>query len=119
MSLSLIKTGFMAACVTFSLSSTTGFAKEYYKWVDAKGSTHYTTTPPPKSAKKKGKVDTYGASRTSTPNPSTPENINNIEQPTQNTTIVSGEKVIVFPPPTALPRIQAQPDSETSAPAAQ
>ena len=41
--------------------STTGFAKEYYKWVDAKGSTHYTITPPPKSAQKKGKVDTYGA----------------------------------------------------------
>lgn len=118
MSSSFIKTGFMAACVTFSLSSTTGFAKEYYKWVDAKGSTHYTTTPPPKSAKKKGKVDTYGASRTSTPNQSNSENINNIEQPTQNTTIVSGEKVIVLPTPTASPRIQAQPDNETSAPAA-
>jgi hypothetical protein len=61
MSSSFIKIGFMAACFTFSLSSTTGFAKEYYKWVDAKGSTHYTTTPPPKSAQKKGKVDTYGA----------------------------------------------------------
>ena len=119
MSLSLIKTGFMAACVTFSLSSTTGFAKEYYKWVDAKGSTHYTTTPPPKSAKKKGKVDTYGSSRSSTPNPSAPENINNIEQPTQNTTIVSGEKVIVLPTPTASPVIRSQPDNETSAPAAQ
>ena len=34
-------------------------AKEYYKWVDSKGSTHYTTTPPPKSAKKQGKLETH------------------------------------------------------------
>ena len=35
-------------------------AREYYKWVDAKGSTHYTATPPPKSAKKQGRVETFG-----------------------------------------------------------
>lgn len=35
-------------------------AQEFYKWVDQKGSTHYTTTPPPKNAKKLSKVDTYG-----------------------------------------------------------
>ena len=40
-------------------------AKEYYKWVDRNGSTHYTTTPPPKNARHQGKVDTYGASRNS------------------------------------------------------
>lgn len=40
--------------------STTSFATEYYKWVDSKGSTHYTKTPPPASVKKKTKVDTYG-----------------------------------------------------------
>ena len=75
MSSSFIKIGFMAACFTFSLSSTTGFAKEYYKWVDTKGSTHYTTTPPPKSAQKKGKVDTYGSNTLpqSSKNTSTPE----------------------------------------------
>ncbi|MDN5513140.1 DUF4124 domain-containing protein [Acinetobacter sp.] len=61
MASSCIKIGFIATGLILSLSSTTSFAKEYYKWVDAKGSTHYTTTPPPKSAKKKGKVDTYGA----------------------------------------------------------
>ncbi|WP_407307225.1 DUF4124 domain-containing protein [Acinetobacter sp.] len=108
----------MAACVTFSLSSTTGFAKEYYKWVDAKGSTHYTTTPPPKSAKKKGKVDTYGTSRSSTPHQSPPKNIKTIEQPNQNTTIVSGEKIIVVPTPPVSPVIQAEPDNNTSTPAA-
>ncbi|WP_228146852.1 DUF4124 domain-containing protein [Acinetobacter sp. ANC 4470] len=52
--------------MSFSLSSTTSFAKEYYKWVDAKGSTHYTATPPPKSAQKKGKVGTYGWNHAST-----------------------------------------------------
>lgn len=36
------------------------YAKEYYKWVDSNGSTHYSATPPPKSAKNKGKIDTYG-----------------------------------------------------------
>ncbi|PWB15108.1 DUF4124 domain-containing protein [Acinetobacter sp. AM] len=41
-------------------SSTSLWAKDYYKWVDANGSTHYTTTPPPKSAQKKGKIQTYG-----------------------------------------------------------
>ena len=41
-------------------SSTSLWAKDYYKWVDANGSTHYTTTPPPKNAQKKGKIQTYG-----------------------------------------------------------
>lgn len=40
-------------------------AQPYYKWIDAKGSTHYTLTPPPKGAKKQGKVETY-SSHTST-----------------------------------------------------
>lgn len=53
----------MAACLVgmgIAMGSTQSFAKTYYKWVDSQGSTHYTTTPPPKTAKKKGKVDTYG-----------------------------------------------------------
>ena len=66
MSPAFIKFGFMAICLSFSLSSTSSFAKEYYKWVDAKGSTHYTATPPPKSAQKKGKINTYGSHHTST-----------------------------------------------------
>ena len=39
---------------------TPAMAQQYYKWVDQKGSTHYTVTPPPKSAKHKGKINTYG-----------------------------------------------------------
>lgn len=58
------------------MSSTSSFAKTYYKWVDSQGSTHYTTTPPPKSAKKQGKVDTYGWKNT--PPPATTE----VAQPT-------------------------------------
>lgn len=57
----------------FSIANSS--AKEYYKWVDSKGSTHYTTTPPPKTAKKKGKVDTYGwRTGTTTTQNSSPQN---------------------------------------------
>ena len=58
------------------------FAKEYYKWVDSKGTTHYTTTPPPKSSKSRGKIDTYGY-RTSTPTTSTAQQ--NSSNTTSNT----------------------------------
>lgn len=36
------------------------FAKEFYKWVDSNGSTHYSANPPPKNARHKTKVETYG-----------------------------------------------------------
>lgn len=53
-------------CLLFSVSTflcaTQVSAKEFYKWVDAKGSTHYTTTPPPKNVQHKGKVNTYSSS---------------------------------------------------------
>lgn len=34
-------------------------AQDFYKWVDANGSTHYTSTPPPKNAKRLGSISTY------------------------------------------------------------
>lgn len=40
----------------------------FYKWVDAKGTTHYTLTPPPKSARKIKKVATYNDVPSSTVN---------------------------------------------------
>ncbi|OTG67706.1 hypothetical protein B9T28_01875 [Acinetobacter silvestris] len=52
-----------------TLSSSQSFAKQYYKWTDSKGSTHYTNTPPPKNAKSKSKIDTYGAHSTVTNTP--------------------------------------------------
>lgn len=58
------KTNFLmlgcSAALLLAGFSSQSMAKEYYKWVDAKGSTHYTTTPPPKSAKKQGKMQTHG-----------------------------------------------------------
>lgn len=51
----VIKITFIPLCLILSLGSTSSFAKEYYKWVDAKGSTHYTTTPPQNQLRKKAK----------------------------------------------------------------
>ena len=55
------------ACMGLTMVTTQSFAKTYYKWVDSQGSTHYTTTPPPKTAKKRGKIDTYGWNGNSAP----------------------------------------------------
>ena len=69
----------LASIIAFT--ATQSFAKQYYKWVDANGSTHYTTTPPPEKAKKHGKVDTYGASRST---PIAPVQNNTTSQPQNN-----------------------------------
>ena len=56
------------------ISNVSIYAKEFYKWVDANGSTHYTDTPPPKSTKQT-KVHTYGwnnSNPTQTTAPSAP-----------------------------------------------
>ncbi|WP_109440493.1 DUF4124 domain-containing protein [Acinetobacter haemolyticus] len=59
------------------------YAQQYYKWVDAKGSTHYTTTLPPKGAKRLDKVSTYGSNNNqNNPNSST----QNQQTPPQHTT---------------------------------
>ena len=46
--------------IALTAMSSLSSAAEYYKWVDSKGTTHYTKTPPPATAKKKAKVETYG-----------------------------------------------------------
>ena len=56
----MIRLSCLSASLILIFATSSVSAKQYYKWVDANGSTHYTTTPPPKTAKKKGKVDTYG-----------------------------------------------------------
>lgn len=82
----------MLSCSTALLLagiSSQSMAKEYYKWVDAKGSTHYTTTPPPKNAKKQGKAQTHGWSNSAPyqPNAETkPETRPENATPTQSTT---------------------------------
>jgi len=35
------------------------YAQDFYKWVDATGSTHYTVNPPPNHVKKLGSISTY------------------------------------------------------------
>jgi len=62
-----------AAFIALFLSMTSVVqAKQYYKWVDSNGSTHYTTTPPPKNVRTQSKVHTYGwhndSTSTTTPN---------------------------------------------------
>ncbi|USP40003.1 DUF4124 domain-containing protein [Acinetobacter sp. XS-4] len=62
MNLSYLKTSLYTAVTTAILIySSQSQAQQYYKWMDKNGSTHYTTTPPPKSAKHLNKVSTYGS----------------------------------------------------------
>ena len=68
MKLTHVKTSLCTAlAVCAFLCTTQTQAQQYYKWVDAKGSTHYTTTPPPKGAKRLDKIATYGSSVYSAP----------------------------------------------------
>ena len=61
---SYLKTGlYTIATIALLFCSTQNHAQQYYKWVDANGSTHYTTTPPPKGAKRLNKVSTYGGNQ--------------------------------------------------------
>lgn len=62
------------AITAILLCSSQNHAQQYYKWMDANGSTHYTTTPPPKGAKRLDKVSTYGSSHQVKQNPSQQDN---------------------------------------------
>ena len=74
------RTTYLSALIaSLSCVSQASSAQEFYKWIDSKGSTHYTTTPPPKNAKKLSKVDTYGsrqsnAVKTASPSPTAQNN---------------------------------------------
>ncbi len=54
--------GALFVSISFGLMSHQASAQDFYKWTDSNGSTHYTTTPPPKvkGVKQKGKVNTSG-----------------------------------------------------------
>jgi len=93
-------------------------AKQYYKWVDSKGSTHYTTTPPPKNARSQSKVNTYGYhgdSRPANPAPTTQPNASQNQpqngQP-QGTQPVTPAPV-VNPPNTQQPNVAPQNEQNT------
>lgn len=92
----------IATVVIFSLNANSTFAAEYYKWVDSKGTTHYSKNPPPKSAKKRTTVKTYGyRGNTSTTTP-----------PTTPTAPVSPETTEVVAPQVAPPAEQSKPAPE-------
>lgn len=76
---------FIVGAITFASSAV--FANNFYKWTDSKGTTHYTKTPPPKNAKQRGTVETYGyQSSNSTPSAQQPpQNNTNVVEPTTNT----------------------------------
>ncbi|MCE6008585.1 DUF4124 domain-containing protein [Acinetobacter soli] len=74
----------------FAFTTNMLYAQSYYKWIDAQGSTHYTKTPPPKGAKKQGKVDTYSStsstsaatsSRSTPPTPTTTSSLGSNSSP--------------------------------------
>lgn len=69
-----MKTFYLITALTLLPFSNSTFAQQYYKWVDKNGSTHYTTTPPPKGAKRLDKVSTYGASQPTQPQTTTASN---------------------------------------------
>lgn len=97
-----------------SVTAATSHAKQYYKWVDSNGSTHYTTTPPPKNARSKSKVDTYGYRGSSTPT-----NQQNAPANTQQNSPQNGQPVnnvpVVNPPqqqqPTVIPQNNTNSDT--------
>lgn len=72
----------LSCAISLGICSSSASAIQYYKWVDAKGTTHYTKTPPPKTAKKATTVDTYGWKNSSP----TPPRTNETEVQTENST---------------------------------
>ena len=95
----------MLVLSTLALSSTSSFAKEYYKWTDSKGSTHYTTSPPPKNAKKHGKIDTYGQTA-STQHTAASNSANSSTEvaSSQNNTVQSQQQPVNFVQQNQAPR---------------
>ena len=93
-------------------------AKQYYKWVDTKGSTHYTTTPPPKNARSQSKVNTYGYHGDSRPtNPAPTAQPNTSQNQPQNGQPQGTQPVtpapVVNPPNTQQPNVAPQNEQNT------
>ena len=113
------KMGLLSLSIALTSIAPSTFAQNFYKWVDAKGSTHYTATPPPSNAKKKSKVETYGWKTTptvktntaseneqaATPQNTPPTNTANNNQQTQPTPIPQvGQAAPVESAPTGIAR---------------
>nr|WP_312326109.1 DUF4124 domain-containing protein [Acinetobacter oleivorans] len=113
MNLSFLKTSLYTAVATAILVySTQSQAQQYYKWMDKNGSTHYTTTPPPKSAKHLNKVSTYGSQsfvKNSTPS-SEQQSQDKTDKVVQEATNVAQEKNA---PAVAIPPVASTPSAPT------
>jgi hypothetical protein len=51
---------YLTICGFLLFGITLSHAQDFYKWIDKNGTTHYTVTQPPTSAKKIDTVTTYG-----------------------------------------------------------
>lgn len=98
----LKKFGLIGLIILFPMNS---HAQKFYKWVDSKGSTHYTTTPPPKNSKKVGSINTYNdlpSGSIPTQSNTTPTQSNPAEQqnaPAENNSKpTTGTEYIPLPP---------------------
>lgn len=113
MNLSYLKTSLYTAVATVILvCSSQSQAQQYYKWMDKNGSTHYTTTPPPKSAKHLNKVSTYGSQssvKNSTPSPEQ-QSQDKTDKVVQEVTNVAQEKNA---PAVAVPPVAPTPSAPT------
>ncbi len=114
MNLSYLKTILYTAVATAILvCSTQSQAQQYYKWMDKNGSTHYTTTPPPKSAKHLNKVSTYGSQSSVKNSTSSPE-----QQPQDKTDKVVHDATNVAQeknaPAAAVPPVASAPSAPTA-----
>jgi len=104
MNLSYLKTTLYTVVTTaILLSSSQGQAQQYYKWMDKSGSTHYTTTPPPKGAKHLNKVSTYGSqaiqkTSTSSPEQQPQDKTEKVVQDTANVTQEKAAPAVAVPP---------------------
>lgn len=113
MNLSYLKTSLYTAVTTAILvCSSQSQAQQYYKWMDKNGSTHYTTTPPPKSAKHLNKVSTYGSQsfvKNSAPS-SEQQSQDKTDKVVQEATNVAQEKNA---PAVAIPPVASTPSTPT------
>ncbi|MBH2001810.1 MAG: DUF4124 domain-containing protein [Moraxellaceae bacterium] len=97
------------ATVALLFCSSQNYAQQYYKWMDANGSTHYTTTPPPKGAKNLNKISTYGSSHQNIATPTAaPQVQNEIQQPAVQQLLNTNPAPVNATPqaPAAAPPIQ-------------
>jgi len=109
MNLSYLKTSLYTTVATVILvCSSQSQAQQYYKWMDKNGSTHYTTTPPPKSAKHLNKVSTYGSQsflKNSTPSPEqqSQDKTDKVVQEATNATQEKNAPAVAVPPAVPIP----------------